>query len=257
VTLLCAGAALSLDVANQLIFFVDWPTCFRSWGLTTFIALFLSIPIARSIGAAHLALSKAIAAAESLSRTDQFTGLPNRRALIERVSNCGADILALVIVDIDWFKRVNDTHGHLMGDKVIQAIALSMMADLSALGMVARIGGEEFAVLAQGVSEHTVIRELDRFREKQSATPVIAGDVALRVTISAGIAIRTRDESFDSLFSEADSALYQAKRSGRNRVCVASEASPRELAAGDVRGEPVARAAEGRGDAAVNRHRSL
>ncbi len=244
VMLLCLGCALCVDITSQLIFFVDWATCFRSWGLTTFVALVLPIPFAKSMGAAHFELSKATATAEALSRTDQLTGLPNRRALIDELSGRGTEVVALAIIDIDYFKRVNDTHGHLTGDKVIQAVAFSLMADLGALGMVARIGGEEFAVLAQGVSARRAISELHRFRERRSATPVVAGDLALRVTISAGVVVRARDDTFDSLFSRADGALYEAKRTGRNRVCVASEPNTRAPMIVDARREPAARPAE-------------
>jgi diguanylate cyclase (GGDEF)-like protein len=239
VTGACVTVALAVDIANQLIFFEDWSACFRSWTVTLVLVLVLAIPISRVIGKAHLELYRAKLLAETLGRTDQLTGLPNRRALIERVQADGPKILALVIVDIDWFKRVNDAHGHLAGDAVIRAVGQTMANDLGALGMVARIGGEEFALISSQGSEETVSAELSRFRDKIGSTPIIIEGAALRVTISAGVAVRRGDETFDSLFSQADHALYVAKKSGRNRVSFAggapgasgrpSEKEPEEL----------------------------
>ena len=225
VVALCVVFAVSLDVVNNLVFFADWATCIRSWCLTTFIVLCLALPIARTIGRAHLELFRAKSAAESLGRTDTLTGLPNRRAMMEQVNAGEPEILALVILDIDRFKRVNDTHGHLAGDAVISAVGRRMAEELGGLGMVARIGGEEFAVLVSNASQERVIEELERFRARLSQTPLAAENVALRVTISAGVAGRDERRDFNRLFADADRALYAAKRSGRNRICCAGEAA--------------------------------
>jgi diguanylate cyclase (GGDEF)-like protein len=218
VTLVCLAGALSADVANQLIFFEDWPTALRSWAITTVItvtaAAFFSFLLAR----AQLELYRAKSLAEDLSRTDQLTGLPNRRALMEAVQAAERQTLALVIVDIDRFKRVNDTHGHLAGDTVIRSIGQSMVFELGALGQVARMGGEEFALLSSGVSTPMLVAKLVAFRERVESTPILVGGGAVRVTISAGVALRGEDGSFDQLFSEADRALYLAKTTGRNRI---------------------------------------
>ena len=84
-TLVCVVLALSVDVTNQLVFFVDWPTCLRSWAITAAIVLALCIPISRTIGKAHLELFRAKQVADKIGRTDPLTGLPNRRALIESI----------------------------------------------------------------------------------------------------------------------------------------------------------------------------
>jgi diguanylate cyclase (GGDEF)-like protein len=126
--------------------------------------------------------------------------------------------LALVIVDIDRFKRVNDTHGHLAGDAVIRGVGQMMAAELGVFGRVARMGGEEFALLSSGASPETLVAKLIAFRERVESTPILIGGAAVRVTISAGIALRGAGETFDQLFSEADRALYLAKATGRNRV---------------------------------------
>ena len=140
------GVALSVDVINQLTFFVDWPRCLRSWAITTVVSLALAAPIAYAIGRAHLELFRAKQRADALSHTDSLTGLANRRALIEAAESALSDVLALAIFDIDRFKVVNDTYGHLAGDAALRAIALMMEEELGGLGRVARVGGEEFAL---------------------------------------------------------------------------------------------------------------
>jgi diguanylate cyclase (GGDEF)-like protein len=218
VTAICVAIALAVDVTNQLMFFVDWSTCLRSWAITIILVLALAIPISRTIGNAHLKLYQAKLLADQQSRTDHLTGLPNRRGLMEQVYATQLETLALVIVDIDRFKRVNDTHGHLAGDAVIRSVGQMMAADFAEIGHVARVGGEEFALLACGVSIETLTGRLIAFCEKVGSTPVIINGLAVRVTVSAGVALRRKEETFDQLYSSADRALYAAKNSGRNRV---------------------------------------
>jgi diguanylate cyclase (GGDEF)-like protein len=227
VTAACVVIALAVDVTNQLIFFVDWPTCLRSWAITAILVCALAIPISRSIGKAHLELYRAKMLADELGRTDQLTGLPNRRALMEAVETAKPEALALVIVDIDRFKRVNDTHGHLSGDAVIRSVGQMMAADLGQFGRVARVGGEEFALLSSNASLETLAARLQAFHDRVGSTPILTNGHAVRVTISAGVAVRRRHETFDELYSAADRALYAAKSSGRNRV----QFSPVEAAA--------------------------
>jgi diguanylate cyclase (GGDEF)-like protein len=218
VTALCVAIALAVDVTNQLVFFVDWPTCLRSWSITTVLVLALAIPISRVIGKAQLELYRAKQIAEALGRTDQLTGLANRRALMEEVAAERPEALALVIVDIDRFKRVNDSYGHLAGDEVIRSVAEAMAAELGEFGLVARVGGEEFALLASAAPAEIVEQRLAAFRERVAATPVLTQGHAVRVTISGGVAVRRAGESFEQLYSAADGALYAAKAAGRNRV---------------------------------------
>ena len=223
VTLVCVGLALTVDVVNQLAFFVDFPTCFRSWAITVIVGAALAFPISRAIGKAHLDLYRAKTIADQLSRTDQLTGLLNRRALIEAIRKYNS-VLVLVIADIDRFKFVNDTHGHVVGDEVIRTVAQRMAAELSDLGLLARIGGEEFALLCSGVSAEVLMERLAAVRERISATPVLVKGLAVRVTISAGVAVAGTGEGFDQLYAAADRALYAAKAAGRNRVVLAGEA---------------------------------
>ena len=229
VTAICIVLALAVDVANQLAFFVDWASCLRSWAITATVVVFLAIPISRAVAKAHLELYRAKMHAEQLGRTDQLTGLANRRALMEAAFAAGPQALALVVADIDGFKRVNDTHGHLAGDKVIRSVGQMMEAQLGAFGCVARIGGEEFALLSSRFSVEPLTAAVIAFRNQVETTPVVVGGLAIRVTISAGVACRRGDETFDQVFSKADRALYMAKTAGRNRICFFSAAdAPRE-----------------------------
>jgi len=233
VSAICAGIALSVDVTNQLVFFVDWATCLRSWAITTVLAMALAIPISRAIGNANLELYRAKSLADNLARTDQLTGLPNRRAMLEAVDRSEPVALALVIVDIDRFKRINDTHGHLAGDIVIRAVGQMIAADLGSLGLVARIGGEEFALLSFSGSTRLLAAAVNAFREKAEMTPILANGAAIRITISAGVAVREEAGSFAQLFSEADRALYAAKAAGRNRIWLAPSHGEDEAAEGN------------------------
>lgn len=221
VTSICLALALAVDFTNQLVFFVDWATCLRSWAITAAVVIVLAIPISRAIAKAHLELSAAKAHADELSSTDQLTGLANRRALLQAacVADAGSTGLALAIVDIDRFKTVNDRHGHLAGDKVIEWVGRMMQAQLGQLGCVARIGGEEFALLSRGVPVESLIAKLMALQESVDSTPILVDGAAIWMTISAGVALRRECESFEQLYSRADQALYAAKNSGRDRIC--------------------------------------
>lgn len=172
-------------------------------------------------------------AARHLASVDPLTGLLNRRALLEQVIAWQSpEPLRLLLVDVDRFKLINDQHGHLVGDEVLAEVAelLAMRADLR--GSVARLGGEEFAVIgtAAELPEALALAVLADMR----AHP-LAGHV--RLTVSIGMAeglVRCEDE-WRELYRRADAALYQAKSEGRNRAihaepCVAGTAPPGRLA---------------------------
>ena len=242
-TLIALAVALAADVTNQLVFFVDWPTCLRSWTITTVIVTAIAVPITRLIAKANLELYRAKLIADELGRTDPLTGMLNRRALVEAAQGGMTGLLALVIFDLDRFKRVNDTYGHLAGDAVIQAIAQTMTAELGPVGAVARVGGEEFALLATGVTLDTLAGRLTEFCERVSSTPVIVGGTSLRITISAGVAVRRPGQSFEDLYSEADRALYAAKLAGRNCVRFPEALDGLTPKGGPQRPEPLSRRA--------------
>jgi len=127
----------------------------------------------------------------------------------------------LVIADIDRFKRVNDTYGHLAGDEVIRSVGQMMASEFGELGRVARVGGEEFALLSSGVASEILEAKIIALRDRVAATPILVHGVAVRVTISAGVAQQHTGQTFNQLYATADRALYAAKAAGRNRVLLA------------------------------------
>jgi diguanylate cyclase (GGDEF)-like protein len=214
----CVAIALCFDVVNQLVFFDGWTATLRSWTVTFFVALVISAPISWMIGRAHLELFNAKRDAEILSRTDPLTGLPNRRAIFEIAEGMHDRAMILVILDIDSFKRVNDTHGHLVGDEVIVAFARMLCEEVGALGSVGRIGGEEFMLVApNGVAER-LIEALPRLRGRVAETSLVTEGRRVTVTISAGVAGSMGDGDLNTLYREADRVLYIAKSLGRNRI---------------------------------------
>ena len=214
-----ASAALAVDVVNQTVFFEGWDTSLRSWSITVALATAIAYPVSLAIGRAHLALFRTKTEVETLSRTDELTGLLNRRALMQLVDTQPPETMVLVIADIDRFKRVNDNYGHMAGDAVIRMVSRIATAELGDLGSLGRVGGEEFALLTSDISPSLLVLRLENLRTRIALTPVIAeGGTAVHVTISAGVAIRGVGRDFDDLYADADRALYDAKASGRNRV---------------------------------------
>jgi diguanylate cyclase (GGDEF)-like protein len=163
-------------------------------------------------------------AARQLANVDSLTGLLNRRALLEQLIEWRSpEPLRLLLVDIDRFKSVNDRHGHLVGDEVLRAVAevLAIRADLNA--SVARLGGEEFALIgaAAELPEAVALGIIADIRSRPMADGV-------RVTVSVGMAegpVRGEDE-WRELYRRADAALYQAKSDGRNRAVHAPAGAP-------------------------------
>ncbi len=166
---------------------------------------------------------------------DQLTGMLNRRALTLRVqelteqAEITGEPIGLIVADVDRFKVVNDTFGHTTGDTVLKEIAYLLRKQLRAFDLAYRLGGEEFLVLLPG-AELDGARELaERLREAIGTDP-LGPDVA--VTISLGVCASSPGQGFDykSVFARADEALYEAKRGGRDRVCVAADARVAVLA---------------------------
>ena len=172
-------------------------------------------------------LREALEKVRRLATHDELTGLPNRRyamdllALEERKTTRGAGLSCLSLVDIDHFKRVNDTLGHPAGDETLRMFAALLGGGLRPGDVVARWGGEEFLVLLPNtpLDEATVVME--RLRER-CADPAFWGEQPhLQVTLSAGLTLHKVGDSTQVSIARADAALYQAKEAGRNRVNVA------------------------------------
>jgi diguanylate cyclase (GGDEF)-like protein len=163
-----------------------------------------------------------------LSNTDHLTGLFNRRFLMEsldkefqRAQRKGGQV-ALLMLDIDHFKRVNDTHGHLQGDVVLQKVALHIQKELRSYDVAARYGGEEFVAVLPDTSLKEAFNVADRIRLSVQGMRFAGSLADERITISLGVAMfpSTCFEDLDGLLRTADEALYEAKERGRNRVVV-------------------------------------
>ncbi|PKO47956.1 MAG: hypothetical protein CVU29_00825 [Betaproteobacteria bacterium HGW-Betaproteobacteria-22] len=132
--------------------------------------------------------------------------------------------LAIFMIDIDWFKRINDSHGHKLGDAVLKKMADTFRTTLREVDIIGRIGGEEFAVLLPETDIQEAVEAAERLRSAVAATEVPLKDgLPVKFTVSIGVAsVVSIDDNMDVLLNRADEALYRAKESGRNQVCVAA-----------------------------------
>ncbi|MFO1137084.1 MAG: PleD family two-component system response regulator [Rhodoblastus sp.] len=161
---------------------------------------------------------------------DALTGLNNRRyfdmnlaSLLDQAAQ-EAKPLSLLVLDIDFFKKVNDTYGHDAGDEILRALAGRIRRAVRSVDLVCRLGGEEFVIVMPETSIDVAGRVAERVRRAVEAEPfnVKEGQVAVPVTISIGIADRGSDANPDFIYKSADKALYESKASGRNRVTLAA-----------------------------------
>jgi len=163
-----------------------------------------------------------------LSNTDHLTGLFNRRFLMESLdkevqrARRKDGQVALLMLDIDHFKRVNDTHGHLQGDVVLQKVAIHIQKELRSYDVAARYGGEEFVAVLPDTSLKEASNVADRIRLSVQGMRFAGSLSDERITVSLGISIFPSPlfDDIDGLLRSADEALYRAKESGRNRVVI-------------------------------------
>jgi len=171
----------------------------------------------RELDARSAALREDNAAQAEQSRTDPLTGLANRRAFGEAIKAAlaGGKPFAFAIVDVDHFKEINDGWGHPYGDRVLIAVAGALKASRDAGDIVARIGGEEFAMLLPNRANKHALAAAEVARQAVGKL-----EMELPITASVGVTVRGEGDSAGDLFARADAALHEAKRHGRN--CVAS-----------------------------------
>jgi len=172
------------------------------------------------------ALQDALQRIEALALHDELTGLYNRRHMLAqlehervRAARTGQGF-CLALLDVDHFKRVNDRHGHAVGDEVLRAFAAAGLAALRDTDVLARWGGEEFLVLMPATLLPHAARGIERLRAQVAASAVNAGAAAVSVTVSAGLIEGRVDESVRRLVDRADQALYDAKAQGRDRLVI-------------------------------------
>lgn len=192
---------------------------------------------------------------KELSLRDSLTGLYNRRVLEEILhleeNKRKPSPLSILILDVDDFKLINDTFGHPAGDRVLSAIGKLLMDNTRKENIVARYGGEEFALLLTNTELDTAMQIAERLRMKLGEQEFIFSGQKIRLSVSIGVASNGVDGRHqESLMSRADQALYQAKRSGKNRVCF-YEATPVAIEKHEKRRRPPVRIVTGRYDGAT------
>jgi diguanylate cyclase (GGDEF)-like protein len=162
---------------------------------------------------------------EQAALTDGLTGMQNRRYFDDALREYLQEFrridrpVGLMILDLDHFKQVNDTHGHDVGDEVLRAVATCLRGMTRYHDVVARLGGEEFAVVTPNMDVELLARFAERIRKAIANLSIMSGNVRLKVTTSVGLAVWDHKESAEDFYRRADRQLYEAKKQGRNRVC--------------------------------------
>ena len=168
---------------------------------------------------------------QEMASHDHLTHLLNRRAGYQRIAGEMARAvrtqkpLAFILIDIDYFKRLNDSHGHTAGDMVLHQLACTLLAALRDYDVACRYGGEEFLVVAPETSVEQGVKLAERLRTTIAATHFNIETQHISLTVSVGVSKMQEHDSIEDGISRADRALYQAKNSGRNRVCVVGESA--------------------------------
>ena len=187
----------------------------------------LSASLRHSIRLTH-ELAIARADAERLARTDELTGMRNRRAFYELGELAMAqakrydDPIAVISLDIDHFKKVNDTWGHATGDETLRLVALIIQRTIRTSDIAGRVGGEEFAIVLPRATPEQALAMAERLRAAMEKAPLYHDRGEIHFTSSFGVAVRdAENDTLDRLLAEADKALYEAKEGGRNRVVCA------------------------------------
>jgi diguanylate cyclase (GGDEF)-like protein len=170
--------------------------------------------------------------------TDQLTGLMNYASLMEvlehQINATHAHPhknqkglsgnMCLIMIDLDYFKKINDTHGHVVGDFVLRHVASRIQAAVRDFDVVGRFGGEEFVIIMANTDVELATAIAERVRNGVMDTPLHLKELTIPVTISLGVAMLRPDERKESLLERADVAMYEAKSAGRNRVMIAKDA---------------------------------
>jgi diguanylate cyclase len=203
------------------------PTFTRSLTIAIVAPTLVSAPIGGFIVHLLREVERARLQAQTLAWHDELTGLLNRRRFSElgrrefALAHRGGRRLAAVLIDIDDFKRINDHHGHAAGDEVLRAIGRTLVREVRGTDLVARWGGEEFAMLLPDTGADELLGLCERVRSAIMALRVPVPEGAeLACTASIGLTEARAGDSFDSCLDRADQAMYRAKFEGKNRVVV-------------------------------------
>ncbi|MBN8986838.1 MAG: GGDEF domain-containing protein [Rhizobiales bacterium] len=195
-------------------------------GRCMFLGMFSS-SLKQSLYQSGQKLREAYRRIEELAELDELTGSHNRRCIMrmldEEIARAGRNgaPCSIALIDLDWFKRINDVFGHPTGDEVLRTFAITMFANIRGIDRFGRYGGEEFLLVLPGMSTDNAVRALDRLRAIIAELDWSAFSPDMSVTISAGVATLQAEETPDTFLARADRALYAAKARGRNRIASA------------------------------------
>jgi diguanylate cyclase (GGDEF)-like protein len=173
------------------------------------------------------ALKEANKRIEELAELDELTGSLNRRCIMRMLDEEASRFrrtkapCSIALIDLDWFKRINDTYGHPTGDEVLRTFAITVFANIRNFDRFGRFGGEEFLLVLPDTPRPAAAGILERLRVIIADLDWSAFSPGMRVTVSAGIATLKGDDTPETVLARADSALYQAKAQGRNRIAIA------------------------------------
>ena len=195
-------------------------------GRCMFIGIF-SNSLRQSLYNKSVQLKEAYRRIEELAELDELTGSFNRRCIMRMLDDEIARAhraktpCSIALIDLDWFKRINDAHGHPIGDEVLRTFAITVFANIRGIDRFGRYGGEEFLLVLPETTNDAAAHILNRLRMIVSDLDWSALSHGMAVTISAGVATLNPDETPDALLARADDALYVAKEAGRNQIASA------------------------------------
>lgn len=229
-----AGAGYKVgDVRGGISVNIPYDDILKQQAQTRIVIIALSITtVVLLLGATFLivaAYTRKIREAQEdlrlLSITDVLTGIRNRRYAMERLeeefhrARRAGTPLGVLMLDLDHFKSINDTHGHSVGDATLRAFAETLRANVRDYDIPARYGGEEFIVIAPNTAHADLLRLAERIKDQVAAQRVSHGSATIAVTTSIGLGtLQDSDKDVDALLGRVDKALYQAKYGGRNRI---------------------------------------
>lgn len=231
-TFATAGLTAALLFSERSI---DMPT--GSWAERVITLLFLITALGRCMSMGLFAISmretlykrgKELKAAyeriEELAQLDELTGALNRRFVMKELNEelirglRTGKPCSVALIDLDWFKKINDAFGHPAGDEALRTFAITIFANIRGIDKFGRYGGEEFLLVMPDTPQADAVRTLDRLREIVAGLDWAAISSSMAVTMSAGLTCVRINDTTDTILNRADRALYQAKESGRNRV---------------------------------------
>jgi len=214
---------IGMPLTNRLERFAAMLCVVLVIGQCAFLGLFGST-LRKTLYRRSVELKEAYRRIEELAELDELTGSFNRRCIMrmleEEISRAarGGTPCSIALIDLDWFKRINDAYGHPTGDEVLRTFAITSFANIRTMDRLGRYGGEEFLLVLPGAAEDAAFRMLDRLRAIIAELDWSAFSPGMQVTISAGVATLRPNETSDNFLARADSALYASKARGRNRI---------------------------------------